>query len=521
MQLAIIHYHLNRGGVSRVIESHLRGLGTLPATDQPTRATIFYGGRHDGWNENLPTHLPFPLTMVSIAELDYDTISNASASRAGGSSRLSLRLQAALDENDCDLRETVLHIHNHSLGKNRYLPAAIGELAKHGWHLLLQPHDFAEELRPENYRHLLTATHSREELQSQLYPQAAHLHYATLNGRDFNVLRNAGFDDKRTHWLPNPVGPTVRVRRDDARTKLQKLGVPQDRTYVLYPVRAIRRKNLGELLLWSAVFPQVTFAVTLAPLNPQEAAAYHTWTQLAASLELNVLFDVGGRGGMTLEENYAAADAVLTTSLAEGFGLVFLEASMANLPLFGRDLPSITADFRESGLDFSGLTDTVQIPCNRIDRDRLARKHAQLFGELCQAYGQPAGSTDELTEKIQPSFDGDSCDFGRFDLRSQQDVVNQAVRDASLRAELLEINPCFQTMSEWLNTGDHEQDLAANREVIEQNYSLAVIGKRYRQICEEVLKSPVNELTFDARYGQLILEQFVRLDRLFPIRLES
>ena len=49
---------------------------------------------------------------------------------------------------------------------------------------------------------------------------------------------------------------------------------------------------------------------------------------------------MGAPGGLEFFENLAAADAVATTSLAEGFGMVFLEAWLAGRPLVGRDLPS-------------------------------------------------------------------------------------------------------------------------------------------------------------------------------------
>jgi len=112
----------------------------------------------------------------------------------------------------------------------------------------------------------------------------------------------------RLHLLTNAVAPlhqSVSTERAEiVKKKLAEIyGEPSARTNVLYPVRAIRRKNIGELLLWSLLVEDETFAVTLAPLNPKERASYNVRVSVAKALELPVLFDVGADGGLSLEDN--------------------------------------------------------------------------------------------------------------------------------------------------------------------------------------------------------------------------
>ena len=61
------------------------------------------------------------------------------------------------------------------------------------------------------------ATDGTDDLASVLYPQAEHIHYATLNRRDWSILRDAGVPLARLHLLPNPVPElgtlTARSRR--------------------------------------------------------------------------------------------------------------------------------------------------------------------------------------------------------------------------------------------------------------------------------------------------------------------
>ena len=69
-----------------------------------------------------------------------------------------------------------------------------------------------------------------------------------------------------------------------------------DGALVLYPVRAIRRKNLGELFLLAALSPKGTrYAVSLAPDAERWMAVYEEWRAFAADTGLPVLLDVVGR----------------------------------------------------------------------------------------------------------------------------------------------------------------------------------------------------------------------------------
>ncbi|MEN0111234.1 MAG: hypothetical protein AAF805_10985, partial [Planctomycetota bacterium] len=155
MLLAILHHHLNRGGVTSVIANHCRALATLPDADRPERVVVLFDGQRDGWPENLLDELAGRLAVELVVEpaLGYDA-AGATADSAGLADVLAQRLAA------CGLspEDTLLHTHNHSIGKSASLPGALGRLADAGWRMLLQVHDFAEDNRPENYAHLREAT---------------------------------------------------------------------------------------------------------------------------------------------------------------------------------------------------------------------------------------------------------------------------------------------------------------------------------------------------------------------------
>ena len=118
MNIAILHYHLNRGGVTQVIANHLRALNAQIADGSRLPVAILFGGRSSGWSDDLANQLDrIDLTMHSIAELDYDNF-------VDGRKDLATRVVETLREAGFRPEETVLHIHNHSLGKNSSLPNA-------------------------------------------------------------------------------------------------------------------------------------------------------------------------------------------------------------------------------------------------------------------------------------------------------------------------------------------------------------------------------------------------------------
>jgi len=335
----------------------------------------------------------------------------------------------------------------------------------------------------------------------------------------------AGIAASRLHLLPNPVlAVSSHPDRAVAREKLRAAhGMPADRPYVIYPVRAIRRKNLGELLLWAAVVPEATFAVTLAPLNPREVPVYENWVALAADLSLPVQFDVGS-GNLTLAELYVAADATITTSVAEGFGLVFLEASLADRPLFGRDLPGVTADFRDVGLDFPGLDDALQIPVDWFDRGQWIRMMVRLAHDLRQSYSVAQVSDEELERQLSGILSGETVDFARLDRDTQQSILRRVAGNDEAASRLVNLNQSFRQLQRLLAGSDREawkKNLAENRAAIEQNYSLCVVGEHYAKICGTVLRSRRSDLEEADKIGQSVLQQFVRPDWMYPIRLSS
>ncbi|HID24262.1 MAG TPA: hypothetical protein EYP14_17920 [Planctomycetaceae bacterium] len=516
MKIAIIHYHLNRGGVTRVIANQLHSLSRfLEQTDgEAVQVLLLFDGQALGWpGQEIASLERVDVELHSVPELGYDP--EPRARPAGLAERLRERLQQARFSPET----TVVHVHNHALGKNASVPGALGELAREGYPLLLQIHDFAEDFRPANYRHLVESL-AGHDLAEVLYPQASHIHYAVLNRRDRRVLTEAGVEPDRLHWLPNPVPPFPdRPDRDAARAILEeRCGVPRSKPYALYPVRGIRRKNLGETLLWSAALDgAVRFGVTLAPLNPKEIPIYSRWTQIARELALPLVFETGADKGLTFAQNLAAADAVLTTSVAEGFGMVFLEAWLAGRPLFGRNLAEITADFVDAGLRLDNLYSQLMVPVDWAGPDEFREALAESYGRTLAAYGLPAPDAAELARLAERKMPDGWVDFADLDEPLQHRVLERVATESAARETLRDRNERFARLAE-VSTSDFSAVIAHNRNVIEADYSMAPSGRRLAAVYEAVSRSPRTDRLDRLPAGEAILQSFLGFGRFRLIR---
>ncbi len=271
--------------MTQVVENHTQALRDQSQVD---RIVLVSGDRVGGLSQSTRESTEH----FAIEDFDYDAQRWTSELLSSRSDQLVQRLQQRLASAGLEPANSILHWHNHSLGKNTAVPAVIARLAANGWRLLLQIHDFAEDNRPENYLRLTTAIGAEDKtaVDRYLYPIASQIHYCTLTRADADVLVELGIPAGQVDCLPNsviapaavhdssaggsPLEPITRVR--------QSLGLPPKARWCLYPVRGIRRKNVGELLLVSQLTsPDLFCGLTLCPTTPIEKRSYERWREVA------------------------------------------------------------------------------------------------------------------------------------------------------------------------------------------------------------------------------------------------
>ncbi len=490
MRIAVVHFHLQLGGVTRVIQHAYDAL-----RERGMRLVVLCGeAPADGRQPELP--------VAVLPGLAYEE------RRARQSPDRLAAVMACAARDALGGEPDLWHVHNHSLGKNIALPGALLRLARDGHALLLQPHDFAEDGRPALYGRLREQLANGDigRLSALLYPLAPQVHYATLNWRDRGFLAAAGVPAAQLHVLPNAVSAgDLPAGGSPGANAAPKTGVGGARLW-LYPTRAIRRKNLGELLLWAALAgPADHFAATQAPQNPQERPNYEHWVALARELDLPVSFAVG-TGVVDFPALIARSHALLTTSIAEGFGLAFLEPWLLGRPLVGRDLPEITADFSDAGVRLPGLYARLEVPLAWLDSARLRAAFATAAQRRAAAYGQPA--TDSAERAWHSAVRDLHIDFGRLDERAQEQVIRRLGADREARTEL---------RPQALASTAASESIAANRAAIAREYSVAGFGARLAAAYTEVAAA-VPSATFEAARGEVLLERFLAPERLCLLR---
>lgn len=392
--VAIVHYHLNRGGVTRVIHTASQ---CLSAAGIPH---VILSGEPDERDASLPVQV--------VEGLRYGT-------DPGGPSGLqlaqSLRAAAA---GVLGPGPIVWHFHNHSLGRNRAIADAVAILAESGDAMVLQLHDLAEDGRPQNYP-LIAETET-------LYPHSPRIRLAFLNSHDRQCFLAAGLPADRSVLLPNAITPPAVVKPLDR---------PPEHPLVLYPVRGIRRKNLGELFLLAALSPKGTrYALTLSPENIRWQPIFDEWVAFAHDSGLPVLLDVVGksapvpRGSRSYANWLRHATHCITTSVAEGFGLGFLEPITLGKPLLGRNLPNVTHDFAAAGIVPGRLYDRLLVPVAWVGLETLRQRLIRSLRATLEAYGMSM-SNEHLERSFAAMIHRGHLDFGNLPEDLQRQVIHR------------------------------------------------------------------------------------------------
>ncbi len=477
MRIAILHFHLRRGGVTRVVE-----LATQALCERGEDVLVIVGEAPQGGRLS-------PDRIAVVPELTYGVGPEQADALRENVEAACLRRWGTLPD--------VWHIHNHALGKNFALPLVVRAWAEQGQAMILQLHDFAENGRPQNYQLLRDNLGGSGGLSRTLYPVAPRVHYALLTAADGNRLALAGLAGG-WHILPN----SISVAAEGEPFPAAQLGA--DRMLV-YPARAIRRKNIGEALVWSSLAEQGEVVVlTVAPLAWPDLQEYDAWKEFARNLTLPVVFDAQDTWGRPTNDFLFGADRCLTTSVAEGFGMAFLEPWMANRPVVGRDLATSTGDFRAAGVKLDGLYSRLDFPASWLDADKVRAMIESAVRRSCEAYQIPLAEEHRQAARDAVEKEG-LIDFGRLNEALQREVL-QGLRDGRFSRD--KIRPA--------TLENPAESVAVNQAVIAREYSNAAYGENlallYRGVIEAEEESP------DFLDASAVLQRFLGFDDFSGLR---
>ena len=479
MKIALVHYHLQPGGVTRVIENTIEAWENFETG--PDQYVVLSGRPYSG-NK---------LQNVRVVEgLDYAEVSEAP---------LPIVLKQKMEEAARSVLgqlPDVWHIHNHSLGKNAGLSGAVAELSKSGARLLLQPHDFAEDGRPQNYCNLADA-------RNLLYPTGGQIHYAALNQRDQVFLKaTIGDGGSPVHLLANAIAQ----QKNKGSSPEQKESAELPRNLILYPVRAVRRKNLGELALLSATHPEFHFANSLGPTNPSFSTIYQDWIDYAQKHSLNLTYGLGQHIDTSFSAMVNHARSIINVSVAEGFGLGFLEPWTFGKCLCGRNIPEITSDFSELGVNLNNLYDELWIDHSLVDQEALLNSISIALKSAYHDYQRelPRGAVNQANKAISNEY---GVKFGSLNEDLQKKVIAK-VQLSSYEAKSIRKQAKLEIIE--------SQTIEQNQTAVKEKFSLSAYGSKVQEIYRAILESPPQKVQFAD--GEKMLDQFLSPERLNLLR---
>ena len=443
MKIAFIHYHLKPGGVTTVLRQQVEA--TLDECDSLVLASS-------------TSESSFPCDIVNIPGLGYDRPKQNRISPEDVAASIIKAINKKW-KTGCD----VVHVHNPTLAKNRNFLKILKALQNRKIKLFLQIHDFAEDGRPLSY-------FSDDEY-------VADCHYGVINSRDYNILLKAGLKKEGLHKIFNTIKPL----------NLNSTGVTT-KECVLYPIRAIRRKNVGEAILLSLFFKNnEALAITLPPNSPADIKSYAGWKVFAKEKNLNIVFEAGVTHEFS--ELLMSSKFIITTSITEGFGFSFLEPWAAQKILWGRKLPDICHDFEKNNIQLDHLYTKLNVPVEWIGRERLYEKWKSCI--LIKS-----GIFDlKLDEKtITTSFEkvtsDDLIDFGLLDEAFQKIIISRVLADRTDRDRLISLNPY---LSDPGYVSNKEVLIQNNMKAVMLNYNKTIYKEKLIEIYSRVVNSSVRQ----------------------------
>jgi glycosyltransferase involved in cell wall biosynthesis len=430
LRLLVVHSHFRPGGVRRVIEM------ATPHLAQELRPrvseVVLLGGEapDPSWFREFEARLqPLPVHCQVDRSFGYW----AEQRRKPGPIVRQIRhaLEAAFQ--NTPMSAHLVWAHNPGLGRNLLLTRELQHACvARGARLVFHHHDWWFDNRWARWPEMRACGfRSVNDVARVIFSSAAGVRHAVINKADADVLSK--HLSGRAGWLPNPVETRTLPSPAAARRALAWLhGLMGAKAPVwLLPCRLLRRKNIAEALLLTRWLRPEAWLVTTGGITSAEERNYATRLAHAAArhqwpLRLGVL-DGAETGGPTVAELLAASEAVMLTSLQEGFGLPYLEAAAARRPLLARALPNMMPDLKQFGFEFPQSYGELWINSNLFDWEAEMTRQEGLFAAWRRQLPSSCRCSIGTPWLLGLTGRPEAAPFSRLTLTSQLEVLQAPI----------------------------------------------------------------------------------------------
>lgn len=253
--------------------------------------------------------------------------------------------------------------------------------------MVLQIHDFPECSRYEYVEQL------KNYIDGSLYPVQDSIRYAVINSRDRKILTAAGIPEDSVFLLDNPVEEEEPLNgNDEAYIRLDKFFTDSQETYLpgkpilIYPVRTIRRKNVLEAgFLTKLLSFQANLFVTLPGISETEKTYSQTVEKAFADGLIKGVFGSGPKGekaGFGFKEQIKASSAVISSSVQEGFGYLYVNALQWGKPLLARYLDILDGMMEVFADTGSLFYSNINVPLTEMEKEDLKKSYGMKIKSL-------------------------------------------------------------------------------------------------------------------------------------------
>jgi len=576
LRIGQMHYHLRPSGVRAVIENTVDTL-TQKLNAKKISVFIFSDYENIFSIEDLKIKTKFwnnkkvDIHKVDIPELNYDTKPSKNKTEFYKASyKLKQKIMKNIPLDECTQENPfIFHIHGLPLGKNPLLCAAISLLAeecyvqKYPIWILNQIHDFAENNRPEMIKRLQYCTGKKDkEFASELmYPCTPNVFYATINSRDIENLRTIGINPQRIFFLPNSVDikflteksiiSTKKYRRQLI-TKLKNYALKNDFTFdekrkiILSPLKLMRRKNNFESLLLLLAFNNLEddhqLLITLEARSGKDVDFASKFKEFVKVNKLPVVVSLGTEilsmsekrkfdGSSVVEFNlvdiFSISQAIITTSIIEGFGFSFIEGWLAGKVIVGRKIPYVCSDFEDNGLNIKHMYKKLWIPIDWIEngKKRLISIYEMTVNNLRKKQGLKLVPRKEVINyivkfKCKKFDERQYIDFKELNAKMQLEVIQKVLKNKKILLDiLLKINPSIAKMYDLIKNKPLKM-INHNKKVVKKYYSLEAKAKRLKKLILAGNASYLGEVGSCPVNNNKVVEKYLGLDYIHLLTVE-
>lgn len=511
-RITIFHYHLLPGGVTNVMQLGAAALIRHYPDLQLIRLVCGKKENTDTLRKKLEKEIDFngliadSLRFEICIEPDIDYKDSTCMVGSEETSRLVKKLLESYGD-------SMWWIHNYQLGKNPLFTAAVMQIAKAipEQKMLLHIHDFPECARYDNLAALSAAGVMNP------YPISSSTAYALINGRDRDILKAAGIPANKLYLLNNPV--------EDDSTQLPKLpaadaerlkknlysyysksfpAVKPDGKLIFYPVRTIRRKNALEAGLIAAVSEQpVNLVLSLPGVSVQEKKYSDICEQCFKD---GLIPGIWGSGTDNAPEvpSYPQmlqlSDGILSSSVQEGFGYLFINSVQLGIPLIARDLDILDGIRNVFPENHTSFYNSFLIPCSRSEAEALKNSYRDKIKKL---NALSKSSIDKIASRIENFGTEGYIDFSFISVENQFELLKKTAASNELKKEIHLLNEILmESIYDKLDSGKYETD----RNMSE--FSLKSHSKTIEKIIKDLYSSTGLHKFEDKQIQDRLLEIF-------------